>query len=110
MSYKVSLSHAPNPDLRRGYWSGIPKCKGMLIEVRDFIDASAACLQYITKYDLGGGNWTGGRIYDHVGTHVATVSYNGKVWDASGDEGDRLLYSPYESDAATLRKTAVGME
>ncbi len=110
MSYKLALSHAPNPDIRGGYWSGKPKCDGMLIEVRDLIDASAACIQYIAKHDLGGGNWTGGRVYNNVGTHIANVSYNGKVWDAFCEEGDRLLYSPYESATATLRKTTAGME
>lgn len=39
------------------------------------------CLAYICTWNLGGGNWSGGQIYDHTGKMVAYVSYNGRAWE-----------------------------
>ena len=44
---------------------------------------SLACLDYIQKYQLGGGNWTGGQIFKD-GAQIARVSYNGRIWEGDG--------------------------
>jgi hypothetical protein len=49
------------------------------IQVRDFTNASEICRAYITRYDLGARNWTGGTI-KQGNKVVANVSYNGRVW------------------------------
>lgn len=58
-----------------------------LFEVEDLKDASRAVRKYIEHNDLGSGcsddvAFAGGEVYDDGMKHVATVSYNGRVWDA----------------------------
>ena len=43
-------------------------------------EASAACRASIEQDDLGGGNWSGGQLFE-VGRQVARVSYHGRVWE-----------------------------
>jgi hypothetical protein len=82
---KVKLSHAPNPDLRGGYWQGCTKPKRQTVEVKDFAEASRVCRQYIEENDLGGGNWTGGQVCEGA-KQIARISYNGRIWDMEGKE------------------------
>lgn len=35
-------------------------------------------------WDLGGGNWSGGQVYNAEGRVIAEVSYNGRVWQFHG--------------------------
>lgn len=79
---QVILSHAPNPDIRGGYWeptqdSRRPKA----VEVKTLAEASKVCRDYISRNGLGGGNWTGGKIVCPERGIVGYVSYNGRVWD-----------------------------
>jgi len=53
--------------------------------VGSFKEASGVCLAYIKEFHLGGGHWTGGKIYDKE-TLLGRVSYNGRVWDNDGKE------------------------
>jgi len=86
---KVVLSHGPNPDVQGGYWSkmarpvfkngGVPKPE--LVAVKSFAEASKVCREYIVRFDLGGGNWTGGDIWVKA-QHVGYVSFNGRVWES----------------------------
>lgn len=82
--YLVSLAYAPNPDLDGGYWNGQPH-EGHKAEcVTTLEQASEACLAYIARNDLGGGNWTGGRVVDvESGDLVAAISYNGRICPVS---------------------------
>jgi hypothetical protein len=71
----VKLSSAPNPDLNQ---TEAP-APTVMYPVHNLEEASALCRQYIETYQLGGGNWTGGQVYQNdVETHH--VSYNGRVW------------------------------
>ena len=36
--------------------------------------------EYIEKNDLGGGNWTGGKVYEN-GVQIGYISYNGRYWE-----------------------------
>lgn len=84
---KVELSHTPNPDVRSGYWTPpVSPAKPVLVQVASFLQASVVCHQYIERNRLGGGNWSGGNIFDDKGKRIACVSYNGRVWDAKGKE------------------------
>ena len=47
-----------------------------LEQARDF------CQRYIDKNNLGGSNWTGGRVIDENSEFVASISYNGRIWDS----------------------------
>lgn len=83
---KVTLSHASNPDIvGRGYWSVMNRPRKKSIEVASFAEASRVCREYIERYELGGGNWTGGTITEK-GKEIGRVSYNGRVWDTDGKE------------------------
>jgi hypothetical protein len=44
-------------------------------------EAVAACRDYISYWNLGGGNWCGdaGKVFKD-GMHLATIAYNGRVY------------------------------
>jgi hypothetical protein len=73
----LHLSSAPNPDLNQTE-SPAPT---VMYPVHNLEEASALCRQYIETYQLGGGNWTGGQVYQ-AGQETHHVSFNGKVWES----------------------------
>lgn len=92
--YYVNLSHEKNPDITGGYWDA-PKEAGKAKSVKcvSLKDAAERCRSYIERNSLGGGNWTGGAVF--FGSDrgcipgaepVATISYNGRIWDMTGKE------------------------
>lgn len=86
---RVELGYAPNPDIQGdGYWGPlVDPATPVMIDVKDFAEASAVCRAYIERNGLGGGNWTGGEVVDMVtAERVAHVSYNGRVWGLDGKE------------------------
>jgi hypothetical protein len=55
------------------------------VSVADLAAASAACREFIVKYDLGASVWRGGDVVDSATEKpVAKVSYNGRVLPAHG--------------------------
>jgi len=80
---KVKLSSCGNIDKGQNPYKKMSPSK--LVTVEDLKMASLACLEYIKKWNLGGGNWTGGQILSN-GKQIAAVSYNGRVWDRHGKE------------------------
>lgn len=48
--------------------------------VKSLAEAVKKVREFITKNDLGMGNWVGGTTVDDTGRAVAYVSYNGRVW------------------------------
>ena len=81
----VRLANVGNPDFdqdpdRPKY--GCPR--EFQTEVESFEEATVQCRDYITKHNLGGGNWSGGQITKN-GEVIARVSYNGRVWDLEGN-------------------------
>lgn len=54
-------------------------------KVYSLTEASQKCQAYIEETEIGGGNWTGGAVY-HEGSHIANISYNGRIWDPAGNE------------------------
>ena len=58
-----------------------------ILEVGSFADGSRKTLEYIKEWNLGGGDLVA-EIFDkhRNGSQVASVSYNGKVW-----EGKRIF-------------------
>lgn len=71
----VKLSAAPNPDFNQTE-SPAP---AQVVEVESLEQASQVCRQYISQHGLGGGNWTGGQIYQN-GQETHHISYNGRIW------------------------------
>ena len=78
---KIKLASVGNPDFGQDESQALPGVPSKLLEkVPSFAVASVACRQYIRHYGLGGGNWSGGQVYDDAGKLIARVSYNGRVW------------------------------
>lgn len=75
----VTLKADPNPDFGGGTRQGTVRKRQTTAEVSSFAEASRVCREYIEEHGLGGGNWTGGQIWED-GVPVAYVSYNGRVW------------------------------
>ena len=77
---QVILKHSPNPDIAGGYWSQ-PTDRGRAVKcpVHTLDEAAYVCRQYIDRNGLGGGNWTGGQVFNRAGDQVARVWYNGRV-------------------------------
>jgi hypothetical protein len=48
--------------------------------------AATLCRVYLSYFELGGGNWTGGEVEDmeQGGLIVGRVSFNGRVWSPDG--------------------------
>ena len=61
-----------------------------LREVADYAEASRIYCELRDRSGLGVSRMPGGRIYD-AETLVASLSYNGRVWDAA----DRCVFDPY---------------
>ncbi len=95
-AYVVRLASVGNPDHGqnpRASVPGVPRCTA---RVRSLAAASQACRLYIEHFELGGGNWIGGDV--KIGHRVvASVSYNGRVWNV---EKDRLRSEWTEIPAA----------
>lgn len=82
---KVALEAKPNPDFQPNTHNGRISIKRYIREVSSLREASEVCQRFIKKNDLGGGNWTGGQVYDQ-GKQIAEISYNGRAWDTEGKE------------------------
>ncbi len=50
-------------------------------EINNLWEARNLCKEFIDKYNLGGSNWTGGRVIDEDFNFIAHISYNGRIWD-----------------------------
>jgi len=55
-----------------------------LVPVDNSEQASNIVKEFIDDNNLGGGNWTGGKIF-YDGENIGRVSYNGRVWDINND-------------------------
>lgn len=51
------------------------------VSISSLKEARKICSKFIDYYNLGGSNWTGGRIVNENHEFVAFISYNGKIWD-----------------------------
>ncbi len=79
--FVVTLASVGNPDFGQDSSRSVPGVPRTRVRVASLRHASEACRLYITHYDLGGGNWSGGDVTD-VATDapVARISYNGRAW------------------------------
>ena len=69
--FRVSLSHAKNPDIPGGYWVAAPRDRASTRQVDSIAEASRVVRDYIERNQLGGGNWTGGEVVDTSGATPA---------------------------------------
>ena len=79
----VRLSSCGNPDFQQNPHDNLSPT--VHFQIATLEGASQICLKYIASWNLGGGNWSGGQIYNGD-IMVAQVSYNGRVWDLDDKE------------------------
>lgn len=77
----VELSAAPNPDFDERSWESQVSIKPIWKTVHSLKEAVQEVARFRTQNNLGGGNWTGGRVVDDEGKDVARISYNGRTWE-----------------------------
>ncbi len=85
----VELSSTANADFMTD-WNGTAdqhkKIKGQTYyPVESLSQARDLVQKFIVTYDLGGGNFTGGRVVDAQFNFVARVSYNGRLWSTESN-------------------------
>lgn len=79
--FTVTLEAKPNPDYTGSNdWRGYVNIKKTFVSVASLQEASKVCKDFIEESDLGGGNWTGGQVFEN-GSQIAHISYNGRVWE-----------------------------
>ncbi len=96
--FVVELGCRGNPDLGQDPRRSLPGVPGWArARCWSLAEASAVCREWIARYELGGGNWRGGRVYEGGKLH-AYVSYNGVVWppeaEAGWHDGLEPIWSP----------------
>lgn len=80
--FMVKLASAPNPD----HYQTTPPANPKSYMVPSLMRAREVAMRYRDENDLGGGNWHRADVYDGQGKFVARISYNGRLWDAKGNE------------------------
>lgn len=85
MTITVELSSAGNPDRGQDPTRPVYGAENMQMEVSSTEEASRRVLEYIDRYNLGAGNFTGGLVCLD-GKPTARISYNGRVQQLSGQE------------------------
>lgn len=81
----VELSAQSNPDFDRYSHEGSINIKPKKVKVKSIDEAISKVRNFINDNDLGGGNFTGGALYDGD-KKIGRISYNGRVWDLDDNE------------------------
>lgn len=86
---KVLLASCGNPDFGQDPDKPLFGCeRNKWVVVKDFKEASEQCQKFIEDNELGGGNWSGGKIINDKLKIIAHVSYNGRVWEGEHYSAD----------------------
>lgn len=101
--FMVKLSSVGNPD--HGENPFRPVSHASVQYVKSLQEASDACSDYIKKNNLGGGNWSGGKVVRHTKKEVARIGYNGRIW--LSDESEAILNAP---DAAPTKNSKINKD
>ena len=81
--YTVTLSACGNIDHNENPYSNIVNgitVKGGIVVADSIEECQRLVRNYIEDNYLGGGNWTGGRVFEN-GKRVGYISYNGRYWE-----------------------------
>jgi len=88
--FAVKLASVGNPDHGEdpdSSMDGVPEAWG---HVGTLTEARALCEHFITFFNLGGGNWSGGEVVRQSdGLVVGRFSYNGRLW--AGKNSDKEI-------------------
>jgi len=101
--YAVELANEGNPDFYQSD-GPLPGTLTGFAPVETLQQASEVCRSYIAFCRLGGGNWTGGKVYNRNIELVALVSYNGRVWTPEPDWNDRTVLVETKNKRESVQK------
>jgi len=73
--FRLKLASTPNLD--HDEWFAPAPTRYLTVKSLD--DASNKCREYIEKFNLGSGNWSGGQV-SQKRKLIARISYNGRIW------------------------------
>lgn len=77
---KLTLSSAGNPDHGQNPFQPVFGSEdNYTTTVSSFVEATKECLAFIQRNNLGGGNWSGGEIFNNENNLIARVAYNGTI-------------------------------
>lgn len=79
----VKLSSCGNPDFKQD--PNVRQSPPRSLSVSNLREASNVCRTYIADWNLGGGNWSGGQVYNGK-KQIANISFNGRIWDLDDNE------------------------
>ncbi|MCA1064796.1 hypothetical protein QTG56_24630 (plasmid) [Rossellomorea sp. AcN35-11] len=79
------MSSVGNPDFGQDPNNSLLGVPNETRKINSLEEASQACSEYINTYGLGGGNWSGGYVYDTKHKQVAYISYNGRIWEKGSE-------------------------
>lgn len=102
----VQLTSCGNPD--HDQLASMPVCPDETREVHDLHHAADWVRAYITKHDLGAGNFSGGLVINNHGRAVARISYNGRIWIGDHPNNKTLAeawgtLSPHDRGVVAIR-------
>ena len=80
----VTVEAVGNPDYSFNDYRRNVTIKEKTIQINTITEASKICRDFINEHELGGGNWSGGKILSN-GEQIGRVSYNGRIWDMNDD-------------------------
>lgn len=79
--FKVKLASCGNPDHGENPSRPMPGCeKSGWHSAATIEELQTAVRDFITRNDLGSGNWAGGEVREDSGRVVGKISYNGRYW------------------------------
>jgi len=88
--FTARLRSVGNPDF--GQYAAISNPEEVICETLEQV--RQACLDYISKWNLGSGNWPR-TVIKHNGKPLCSVSYNGRLWKIGATEyKDQDEYKP----------------
>ena len=80
MIYSVILTSCGNPDRGQNPFEPMYGVPSERVYTASIEECQKRVREYIEEYNLGGGNWSGGNVYDGLGNLIGNISYNGRFW------------------------------
>ena len=78
MSYTVRLSTCGNIDKGQNPYEPMYGVPSYTLKCQTIDECIKEVREYIEYYYIGGGNWTGGQVYDDNGNLIGRIYYNGR--------------------------------
>lgn len=77
-THKVILDSCGNPDYGQDPYKQLEGAYRIMHQCNSIEECSKAVRDYISKHNLGSGNWNGGDVFTTNNQHLGYISYNGR--------------------------------